>query len=283
MNTDVNTKIMAVIGDPVEHSMSPFMHNNIIEENGFNAVYFPFHVKHQELGAFVEAAKTLNFVGFNATMPHKQALLELVDEIDEEARRYQSVNAVQIRNGRLYGYNTDVRGLFQAFSDKEVELKGSRIMMIGAGGVAGSLVRGAQARHVGEITMLNRTLEKAEKICEGISFAHAEEMTPENMRKTAANADIIINCTSLGMAGVEDDFKDFSFLDETKALLCDLIYNPWETKFLSYGKQRGLKTMNGMAMLIYQGLISFEIFTGEKLDYRKEYERLFPLCERNLK
>lgn len=282
MEINVNTKIMGVIGDPIEHSMSPFLHNNVIEANGLNAVYFPFHVKPEGLSDFTESAKNLGFAGFNATMPHKQALLELVDEIDEEAQRFQSINTVKIRNGKMTGYNTDVRGLFQAFADRGVELAGSRIMMIGAGGVAGSLIKGAGAREVGRIVILNRTLEKAERLCEGLDYAEARAQTPENMKAAAKEADIIINCTSLGMSGTGSDFEDLSFLDDTNALLCDLIYNPWETKFLAYGRQKGLETMNGMAMLIYQGLIAFEIFTDEKLDYRKEYDRIFPLCKARL-
>ena len=162
---------MAVIGDPIEHSMSPFLQNNVIEENEFNAVYFPFHVKPGQLEAFTESARNLNFAGFNATMPHKQALLSLVDEIDAEAEKYQSINTVKVRNGRLYGYNTDVRGLFQAFEDRGVSLAGSRIMVIGAGGVAGSLVQGAAAKQVESVIVLNRTAEKAEHICRGLEYA----------------------------------------------------------------------------------------------------------------
>ena len=136
MNIDVNTKKMAVIGDPIEHSLSPLMHNSIIQANGFNAVYFPFHVKPSELRRYAESLRNLEFSGFNATMPHKQALLSIVDEIDGEAARYQSVNTVKITDGKLIGYNTDVRGLFQSFSDRGVDLRGSRIVIIGAGGVA---------------------------------------------------------------------------------------------------------------------------------------------------
>ncbi len=271
---------MAVIGDPIDHSMSPFMHNRIIRENGLNAVYFPFHIRTEdELEKFVESAKNLKFAGFNVTMPHKQSIISLLDGIDEQAGDYQSVNTVKIRDGKAYGYNTDVRGLFRAFEENGVRLEGSRIMIIGAGGVAASFVRGASEAKIGSLTVLNRTFEKAEHLCEGTEYAQAKEQTPKNMRETAASSDIIINCTSLGMSGTGSDFGDLSFLDETEAFLCDLIYNPWETAFLHYGKQRGLRTMNGMSMLICQGLLSFEIFTGEKLNFRREYERLLPLCE----
>ena len=282
MNIDVNTKKMAVIGDPIEHSLSPLMHNSIIQANGFNAVYFPFHVKPSELRRYAESLRNLEFSGFNATMPHKQALLSIVDEIDGEAARYQSVNTVKITDGKLIGYNTDVRGLFQSFSDRGVDLRGSRVVIIGAGGVAGAVMQGAAEHGVERITILNRTQARAEKLCEGLKYAFAVAQTSENMKDAAKDADVIINCTSLGMYGTDADFTDLSFLDGTAALLCDLIYNPWETKFLAYGRQRGLETMNGMAMLIYQGLLAFEIFMDVRLNYAEEYSRIYPLCRDRL-
>lgn len=142
VNISVNTKKMAVIGDPVAHSMSPFMHNHMIEELGLDAVYFPFHVKYEETGKFCEAARLLGLSGFNATMPHKQNMLELVDELDPEAAEYGSVNTIKVRNGKLTGYNTDVRGLMMAFKDYGVDLKDAKIMIIGAGGVAAALTKG---------------------------------------------------------------------------------------------------------------------------------------------
>jgi shikimate dehydrogenase len=279
INISADTKKMAVIGDPIEHSLSPFLHNNIIENHGFDAAYFPFHVKYDETAQFCEAAKLLKLSGFNATMPHKQNLLSLVDETDPEAAEYGSINTVKITDGRLKGYNTDVRGLMMAFKDRGVKLAGADIMIIGAGGVAGSLIRGLGKEHVSKVTVLNRTLSKAETLCEGLDYAYAVEQTAENMKNAALKADVIVNCTSLGMANTGNDFKDLSFIDDSSALLCDLIYNPWETKFLSYGRSRGLETMNGMSMLIYQGLLAFEIFMDTELDCRKEHDRLLPLCE----
>lgn len=284
MNISVNTKKMAVIGDPIGHSMSPFMHNTIIEANGFDAVYFPFLIREGEVKDFCQAAKTMGFSGFNATMPHKQVLLDIVDDIDPEAREYASINTVKVtEDGRLVGYNTDIRGLLMAFEDRGVKLSGANIMIIGAGGVAGALVKGCGKVGAKSVTMLNRTYEKAQKLCDGLSYATAMEQTTENMRKVATDADVIVNCTSLGMHGVGSDFEDLSFLDNTCALLCDLIYNPWETKFLAYGRARGLATMNGMDMLIYQGLLAFEIFMDTKLDFKAEHERLLPLCAERLK
>lgn len=279
MDISVNTKKMAVIGDPIAHSLSPFLHNNVINENGFNALYMPFLVKPQELKGFCSAAKALGFSGFNATMPHKQALLDIVDELDPEAEAYGAVNTVKINeDGKMTGHNTDVRGLLMALKGQGVQLEGARVMVIGAGGVAGAFVKGCGVEKVAKVTVLNRTYEKAEQLCDGLDYANALKLSADNLTKVACEADIIVNCTSLGMAETGSDFDDFSFLDKTDALLCDLIYNPWETKFLAYGRSRGLKTINGMDMLIYQGLIAFEIFMDVSLDYKKEHDRLLPLC-----
>ena len=283
MVLSTNTKLMAVIGDPIDHSLSPFLHSQVVDHGAFDAVYAPFRVRVDELEDFCRAARTLRVAGFNATMPHKQALLQLVDEVDEEAASYGAINTVKCdEDCRLIGYNTDVRGLFMALERNDAKLDGAHIMVIGAGGVAGSLVRGCDAAGVTDVAVLNRTHEKAVQLCDGVKCASALEMTKLNLCKAAHAADIIINCTSLGMSGTGSDFDDFSFLDDTRALICDLIYNPWETSLLRYAKQQGLKTMNGIDMLIYQGLLAFEIFMDVKLDCDAEHDRLLPLCREHI-
>ncbi|MCR4600526.1 MAG: shikimate dehydrogenase [Clostridia bacterium] len=283
MITGPETKLMAVIGDPIGHSLSPFLHSQIIREAGLDAVYLPFLVKAGETGKFTEAARLLKLAGFNATMPHKNALAGLVDELDPEAESYGSVNTVKVLpDGRLRGYNTDVRGLFMAFERHGVKVKDSRIMIIGAGGVAGALIRGCAEAGAESVTMVNRTFEKAAALCGSVPVAKALEWTGENMSRAAAEADVIVNCTSLGMSGTGMDFEDLSFLDDSRALICDLIYNPWETRFLKHAASLGLRTMNGMDMLIYQGLLAFEIFMDVSLDLHSERDRLLPLCRERL-
>lgn len=283
MITGPETKLMAVIGDPIGHSLSPFLHSQIIREAGLDAVYLPFLVKAGETGKFTEAARLLKLAGFNATMPHKNALVDLVDELDPEAESYGSVNTVKVLpDGRLRGYNTDVRGLFMAFERHGVKVKDSRIMIIGAGGVAGALIRGCAEAGAASVTMVNRTFEKAAALCGSVPVAKALEWTGENMSRAAAEADVIVNCTSLGMSGTGMDFEDLSFLDDSRALICDLIYNPWETRFLKHAASLGLRTMNGMDMLIYQGLLAFEIFMDLSLDLHSERDRLLPLCRERL-
>ena len=273
---------MAVMGDPIDHSLSPFMHGAVIEKHGFDALYIPVRVAPDETARFAGSAAFLGFCGFNATMPHKLRLLDIVDELDEKASAYQSVNTVRIRDGKLTGSNTDVDGLMTALDRREVPVRGADVMIIGAGGVAGALVRGFSARGASSVKVLNRTLSKARAVAEGIPGASALVMDKENLSETASGADLIVNCTPLGMAGVQEDFTDLSFLDDTKAFVADLVYNPWQTSFLKYAEKRGLETMNGMPMLICQGLLSFQLFTDLRLDLQEEYDYLYPLCRERL-
>lgn len=282
MEAGIKTLKMAVIGDPIDHSMSPFMHSCIIEEHGIDAVYLPFKVTGDETGIFNDAAKYLGFSGYNATMPHKVNLVDLVDEIDEEAAVYGAVNTVRIRDGKAKGFNTDARGLIAALNRRDADIKGSDIMIIGAGGAAGSIVRGFDRAGAASITVLNRTVSKAETLASSIGSGRSMLLNNENLSEAASSADIIVNCTPMGMSGMAQDFEDLSFLDDTRALVCDLIYNPWETRFLSEAEKRGLKTMNGLDMLIFQGILAFEIFTDITLDKNAEFEMLYPLCRDKL-
>ena len=273
---------MAVMGDPIDHSLSPFMHGAIIEKHGYDALYIPVRVAPDETERFAETAAYMGFCGFNATMPHKIRLLDSVDQLDEKASLYRAVNTVRIRDGVLTGSNTDVDGLMAALDGRGIRPDGQKIMIIGAGGVAGALIRGFSAAGAASVTVLNRTLSSAEKAVDGIRGAFARQMTLEHLSETAAGSDIIINCTPLGMTGVEDDFRDLTFLDDTRAFVVDLIYNPWQTRFLQYAEKRGLQTMNGLPMLIHQGLLSFQLFTDYSLDIDEEYKYLYELCKERL-
>lgn len=276
------TMKMAVIGDPIDHSLSPFMHGKIIEEHGYDALYIPVLVRGSETAEFTEAVKRMGFSGFNATMPHKVNLLDIVDEIDPAAESYGAINTVRIRDGKTSGFNTDAPGLLAALRNREAEVKGAEIMIIGAGGASGAAVRAFAESGASSITVLNRTLKKAEELTADIDCASAVQLTQDNLASYAASADLIVNCTPLGMSGVKGDFSDLSFLDDSKAFVTDLIYNPWRTSLLSYAEKRGLKVMNGLDMLIYQGLLSFQIFTGIELDLDAEYRFLEPLCRKRL-
>lgn len=291
---------MAVIGDPINHSLSPFLHSCLIERTGVDAVYMPFRVGADDTGAFHDYAGKFGFRGFNATMPHKLNLMTIVDELDDSARMYGSVNTVKFSDGRSRGYNTDVSGLLMALKGIGKDCRGSKILVIGAGGVAGSLIRGFAESGAASITVLNRSVDKARRvisICPDdftISSGRVDgnavtdnEYTTEfsalplqigNLHRCAGDADIILNCTPLGMHGSDSDFEDLHFLDGTHALVCDLIYNPWKTSFLKYAESLDLRIMNGLPMLIYQGMLAFQIFTDTVFDLDNMFNQIYPLC-----
>ena len=289
MTGGIDTLKLGVIGDPIGHSLSPFLHGSVIEKLGLDAVYLPYRVTGEETRRFHEAAAYMGFTGYNATMPHKIHLMDIVDELDESARQCGSVNTVRFRDGISRGYNTDAEGLMRALKGRGIVLPGSHVMMLGAGGAAGALARGFAAEGAGSVTILNRTEDKAASVAASIrsenrysTVFEAGPLSAGKMRETAAASDIIVNCTPVGMAGVGSCFDDLSFLNESRAFVCDLIYNPWKTDLLQAAEDHGLAGMNGLDMLIYQGLLAFEIFTDRKLDLDGEFRRLYPLCAERL-
>lgn len=262
---------LAVIGDPIAHSLSPMLHGDIIARHQTPFTYTAHLVKAGETEQFLRFAIQEGIQGFNATMPHKIALLSLVDHVHEDAAYYGSINTVRIREGKSYGYNTDVAGLLSSLASHGITLRGKRLLILGAGGVAGSIVRACDKEGAARVTVLNRSLEKAEELCSGReTLCFPGQMTMDVMKKAAQESDLILNCTPLGMEGVAGDFEDFSFLDGTKAAVVDLIYRPSETTLLAEAKKRGLLAINGLGMLIRQGILAFELFTDCKLDHDAE-------------
>lgn len=263
---------LAVIGDPVEHSLSPVIHSAVMERLGMEYEYYRVKVEKGGLARFLERVKRENITGFNLTMPHKSDIIPFLDEIDAEAKVYNSVNTVKYEDGKLYGYSTDADGYKLALSEAGYSFECKNVLILGAGGVSGTIVSKAAREGAASIVVLNRTLEKAEaviKCAEGSSAkCRADIMTDENMRHFAKETDILINATPLGMTGVSADYKDLGFLEELPkaSLVSDLIYSPKQTSFLKSADELGLNTINGFGMLIYQALISDEIYLGQKLD-----------------
>ncbi len=262
---------LAVIGDPIAHSLSPVLHGDIIARHQLPYTYTAHLVKAGETEQFLRYAIQEGIQGFNATMPHKIALLSLVDHVHVDAAYYGSINTVRIRDGKSYGYNTDVAGLLSSLASHGITIQGKRLLILGAGGVAGSIVRASAKEGAHRVTVLNRSLDKATELCSGREqLCFPGEMTLDNLSQEAKESDLIINCTPLGMEGVAGDFEDFSFLDGTKAAVVDLIYRPSETRLLAEAKKRGLVSVNGLGMLIRQGILAFELFTDFKLDHDAE-------------
>lgn len=266
-----STKKLCVIGDPVLHSKSPIIQNTMIQALGLDYVYLCQSVPRGLAGEWLKCAALAGYAGFNATMPHKEALVTLMDELDEDASRYSSVNTVCIRDGKYYGFNTDGRGFLASLLNTGIETEGKNVLVLGAGGaakaVAPKLCRAGKANLV---FVANRTVEKAAELCgaEQDGRMLPADFDQATLCSLARQADLVVNCTNLGMTGVAAKFEDLSFLNELRlgAAVCDLIYSPAETPLLREARLRGYQTRNGLDMLIWQAVFALEHFTGESID-----------------
>lgn len=257
------TKLLAIIGDPVEHSKSPQMHRKFAQLTGEDCIYTAFEVKKENLGAAIAGIRALGIKGVNVTAPHKFEVMQYLDEISDGARRLGSVNTVVNRSGRLIGYNTDAEGFYKSLLRGGIEIKNKDVLIFGAGGATQPVCVLFAQIGAKSITVVNRTKARAERLAEYVKSVEGYEIMTE---RTLAHYDVVINTTSAGMAPQLDALpcEELDFIDAETAC-ADMIYNPWETRFLKEAKMRGAKTLNGLGMLIYQGIIAFELFCDTKL------------------
>lgn len=273
-------KKLCVIGDPVLHSKSPLIQNTMIQALGLNYEYLCQPVKREELPAWLDRVRAEGWAGFNATMPHKEALVPHMDELDEDAKLYGAVNTVCNINGKLYGFNTDGGGFARALAGAGIPIQGSKFMLLGAGGAAKAVTLKLVQQGARQVVICNRTVEKA-----AVLAAHAPEImstsgfSPEELAEAAANCDVLINCTNLGMAG-SPEFETLAFLDALPggAPVCDLIYHPLETALLARARALGHPAMNGLPLLIHQAILALEHFTNTQIDAAA----MLPLVEQAL-
>lgn len=259
-----DTKVLTIIGDPVSHSFSPVMHNYISQKLGMDYVYTALNVKKNDLKAAIEGIRALGIAGANITSPHKFEALALMDELSDKARRFGSVNTLVNKNGKLSGFNTDADGFYRSLIRSGANIEKSDILFIGAGGATKPVITLFADKGAKSISIINRTEEKARDICRHVKGVSGYDVEIGDKKK---HYDIVINTTTLGMHPYEDQcpVSEMPYADEG-TLAADMIYNPEETLFLKMAKKRGAKTVNGLGMLIYQGMIAYELFTGAKLD-----------------
>lgn len=275
-----------VIGDPIMHSRSPKIHGLVLSEIGVDFEYERVLVKKGELSSYIKSAIDGGVDGFNLTMPHKVDIIPYLKEIDFDAKIFGAVNTVKIKNGELYGFNTDAMGLILALSQNGFSVKDKNITILGAGGVSSTIAMKFAIEGASEIRIFNRSVDKAREICEKIENVKAEFCIKTKtmfggfesayIAEGIKNTDLLINATPLGMTGVDGDYEDLSFIDSLKkdAMVCDLIYSPPKTKFLSYAKDKGHRIMNGYGMLISQAILADEIYLEQKLDIGKLFTNI---------
>ncbi len=261
---------LCVIGDPVEHSLSPLIQNAMIKAAGLDCVYDARRVAGCDTAQWLARAKKEGYIGFNATMPHKENLVPLMDELSADADRFQSVNTVCIRKGRTYGYNTDGDGFLRALREADMDPAGRTVLVLGAGGAAKAVVSKLTQAGADRVFVANRTVERAGALCTQIG---AKGLTVcgfsrEILCRYASKSQLVVNCTSLGMTGTAGQFEDLSFLEglDAGAGVFDLIYSPAQTPLLKKAQGLGHKAVNGLGMLIWQGFLSLEYFVDSPLD-----------------
>ena len=265
------TRICGIIGDPVEHSMSPVMHNAAFEALGLDYVYLPFHVQGEELKEAINGIRALNIVGLNVTIPHKMAVIPFLDKLDPLAERMGAVNTIASENGELTGYNTDAPGFLQALRAQGIEPDGKSIVILGAGGAAKGIsfiLAGAGA----SLVILNRTLSRAEELASQIArYYHqkVEAMTlnEANLKRAFERVDVLVNTTSVGMVPDVDRTPVPGNLLNSHLAVSDIVYNPLETRLLREAKAAGARTIDGLDMLVWQGALAFEKWTGRKAPF----------------
>ena len=275
------TRKLCVIGDPVLHSKSPLIHNTMLAALGLDYVYLCQPVPAGETAAWLTAAKQAGYAGFNATMPHKEALVPLMDDLDPDARLYGAVNTVCLREGRAIGYNTDGLGFLRALADAGVRPEGKQVVLLGAGGAAKAVALKLSQQGAGRVWVCNRTAEKAEALCAQDPAGRLEPagFDPDTLRRLCREADLLVNSTSLGMAGGGGQFGDLGFLDALppEAAVFDVIYHPGETALLARARAGGHTARNGLGMLLYQAVYALERFTGTAIDAAAMAEKVAPL------
>lgn len=269
-------KQLFVIGDPVAHSLSPLLHQAMIDQTGAAYRYDVRTVRPEELPAFVRWAKDGGCAGFNVTMPHKEAILPLLDEVDATAASCGAVNTVCIREGRAIGHNTDGTGFLDSLAGQGFYPQGRTVLLLGAGGAAKAVGHALAAAGAGRIIVCARRLERAAALAaqlpgcgEGIVLAQ------DAIQQAAAACDLLVNATPLGMAG-SPAFARLDFLQAMPphAVVYDLVYHPRRTALLEAAARQGLRAVGGIDLLIRQAVRAFTFFTGETPDTAALYDAL---------
>ena len=268
---DGHTKVVGVMGWPVEHTLSPAMHNAAFKATGLNWRYLPLPVHPDRLGQAVHGLRALGFAGCNVTVPHKQAVMGYLDEITAEAKAIGAVNTILVQaDGRMTGHNTDADGFLRSLVGRGLQPEGKRTVVIGAGGAARAVAY-ALASAGTPITILNRTLSRAEYLVADLASLFPSlslrslSLTPGTLRQEVTSADLLVNTTSLGMwPHVDGSPWPDEFPLPVSLTVFDLVYNPLETRLMRQARKAGARAIGGLEMLVYQGVAAWELWTGQK-------------------
>lgn len=282
MDINGKTRTCGLIGNPVEHTLSPMIHNTLAERLGHQLVYVPFLVEKGRLADAVAGADALNVLGLNVTVPYKSEVIASLREVDALARDIGAVNTLVKTEGGYKGYNTDMEGLYRAMTSEGIRIDGEQIILLGAGGAARAVAYLCAVKGADKVYMLNRTLGKVQTVAQEVNDAVGrmviEPMAIEDYAGLPDRKYLAIQGTSVGLAPHVEDvvIADDAFYEKIHTGF-DLIYSPWETRFMQLVKAHGGKAYNGLKMLLYQGIIAYELWNDVDVseeDAEAVYERL---------
>ncbi len=267
---EVTTKMIILLGNPLGHSLSPAMHNHVFNKLGLDYCYMPVEVTSENLETVFKGLTKMNVAGFNVTIPHKVQIIKYLDEVDSLAATIGAVNTISVKEGRTKGYNTDGEGFIRSLEDEaHITVAGKRVFLIGSGGAARAIAMTLAFKKAGKIYIFNRTRKKAEALATEINnrirpCVQVVSTSYKEQQNVLEKCDILVNCTSLGMAPQESKLPIEGSLLSPNLIVADIVYNPLTTKLLKTAKKTGCTIVRGLGMLIYQGAAAFTIFTGKE-------------------
>ena len=279
MKIDGYTRLVAVVANPIKHSISPFIHNSAFEATNTNGVYLAWEVDATELAETVANIRRYQMYGINLSMPYKEQVIPYLDQLSEEACLIGAVNTVVNREGTLIGYNTDGKGFFKSLPSFKISKK--RLVLLGAGGAAKAILAQAILDGVSQISVFVRSssMEKTRPYLEKIQNATGFRVDlfaledVQDLQDSTTQADLLVNATSVGMDGSSQPIPTSIVLPE-KLMVADVIYQPFETPFLKWAKEQGNQSINGLGMLLYQAAEAFELWTGKEMPTDQIWELL---------
>lgn len=270
MEINGRTRTCGLIGNPVEHTLSPVIHNTLAQRFGHNLVYVPFPVEPGRLGEAVAGASALKLLGLNVTVPYKGEVIPFLREVDALAAAIGAVNTLVTVPGGFKGYNTDMEGLYRAMMTEDIQITDEEIILLGAGGASRAVAYLCAVKGAKKVYLLNRTEEKAQKVAEEVNRSVKRQVIfPMALSDFGSLPDrkfLAIQGPSVGLAPYVDDvvIDDAKFYEKVHTGF-DLIYSPWETKFMKLVKENGGHAYNGLKMLLYQGIIAYELWNKVKV------------------
>ncbi len=278
----INTKLIGLLGHPIKHSYSPFIHNVAIDMKGLDYVYLPFDVPAVNLKSALKGMISLGIKGFNVTIPHKEKIAQHMHDVSEEASIIGSINTIVNDMGKLSGYNTDVNGILETLIPYKDEISGGEMCVVGAGGAARAVIYTLIRNFKPSIIyLINRTEQRADSLksyfSEKMKFDafNTMELFPPDLVNVFRNSRLIVNATSVGMfPDVENTITELSNSFVKGQIVFDLVYNPLRTGLLKLAASQGATTLDGLKMLVYQAAKSFELWTGEQMPVDRIYKSL---------